>query len=73
MSLSSFHIDATAMTGILMLGIVACVAIAHGSGEVVAGAAVGAIGGFLVRGGSSRTTTTTHDDPHVSTRTETDR
>jgi len=67
--LAHLHIDATAMSGLLALGVIGTVAIMHGDGETVAAAAVGAIGGWMARG-SGRTTTQTEGNPPVTTTTE---
>lgn len=62
------HADLTAITGLLILGLIGIAAINHGDGETVAAAAVGAIGGFMARG--ARTTTTTNGDPASRSTTE---
>lgn len=64
------HIDLTAMAALVALAAIGIVAILYGNGEVVAGAAVGAIGGWMARGGG-KVTTTTEGDPSVRTTTET--
>lgn len=63
-----FHVDLTAIAGLIVLGAIGLAAIFHGDGEVVAGAAVGAIGGFMARGNR---TTTTSTPPATETVSET--
>jgi hypothetical protein len=60
------HADVTAISGLIVLGLIGVVAINHGDGETVAAAAVGAIGGFMARGAR----TTTESTGPTSTTTE---
>lgn len=63
-----WHIDITAIAGLLVLGVIGVAAIIHGDGETVAAAAVGAVGGWMARGGSK--TTTTAGDPPINVTTD---
>jgi hypothetical protein len=47
--MNDWHIDITAIAGLVALGMIGVVAINHGDGETVAAAAVGAIGGWMAR------------------------
>jgi hypothetical protein len=67
--MNDWHIDITAIAGLVALGMIGVVAINHGDGETVAAAAVGAIGGWMARG-SGKVTTTTAGDPPTQTTTD---
>lgn len=63
------QMDITAIAALLALTVIGVAAIVKGPGETVAAAAVGAIGGWMARGGG-RTTTMTQGDPPTRTTTE---
>jgi len=61
--MNDLHIDVTAIAGLIVLGVIGVAAIIHGDGETVAAAAVGAVGGWMARGGGKVTATTAGDPP----------
>ena len=65
--MNDLHIDITAISGLLVLGVIGVAAIIHGDGETVAAAAVGAVGGWMARGGGKVTTTTETGPPTITT------
>lgn len=69
MTRQDLHVDLTAIAALAVLALIGVAAIMHGDGETVAAAAVGAIGGWMARGGG-KVTTTTEGDPPTRTTTE---
>ena len=66
------HLDVTAITGLLVVGVIGALSVLHGgeAGSTVAAAAVGGIAGYLTRG-APRVTTRSAGDPPTTTTTET--
>lgn len=68
---NDFHIDVTAIVGLVAMGVIGVLAVQAGGAEgmTVAAGVAGAIGGWLAKG-ATKVTTTTDGDPGVKTTTE---
>lgn len=65
---NDYHIDVTAIIGLIAMGIIGGMAVNHGAdGMTVAAAVAGAIGGWLAKSGAKTTTKTGEPDVTVTT------
>lgn len=71
MTTNDFHIDLTAIVGLLSMALIGAMAVHAGGAEgmTVAAGVAGGIAGWLAKG-ASKVTTTTEGDPGVKTTTE---